>query len=286
MNNKRTKLVVIIAICIALLTIFLSGCDSVRKYLAMGNGGEPRKDYIIDVDNITDTTVASIVANNCMSASVRVLTSFSKTFSNKTESAGSGFIISEDGYVITNYHCVVEEGKTFDKKNTSINIVFSDDSSISASFVEGDKNLDIAVLKINNLGRTYDYLTFGDSTKVAYGENTFTIGNPENIGLLLSNAMVSSPSVNLKPSDQNSKPSIILDGSINHGNSGGPLINNKSRVVGVVFARIESQSGSVNNVYGIGCAVPSKYVMEYLDTLKDTGVTYAFDKETPAPTNA
>ncbi|MEG1608987.1 MAG: trypsin-like serine protease, partial [Clostridia bacterium] len=78
-----------------------------------------------------------------------------------------------------------------------------------------------------------------------------------------SSAMVSNPGVLLEPAS--STKSILLDSTINHGNSGGALLNDKGQVIGVVFARLESEGEAINQLYGVGCAIQSTDVMNYID---------------------
>ncbi|MDE6189612.1 MAG: S1C family serine protease, partial [Clostridia bacterium] len=95
------------------------------------------------------------------------------------------------------------------------------------------------------------------------GDTVYTMGNPENLGFIFSKLMVACPAAKLNESDDFS--TILLDGNINHGNSGGPLIDVNSRVVGIIYARVE---GASSDTYGIGCAITANEITDFLDENK------------------
>ncbi len=170
--------------------------------------------------------------------------------------AGSGFLISENGYVATNYHVI--------SGATSITVMLHDGKEFKATLVGGDESEDLAVLKIEGTG--FAYLSFGDSTELVVGEQVVAIGNP--LGELANTLTVGyisalARSVNI---DGNSMTMLQTDASISPGNSGGPLIDLYGHVIGIVSAKT-----SGNGVEGLGFAIPAKTAKSIIDDLIEHG---------------
>ena len=165
---------------------------------------------------------------------------------------GSGFVIDKDGHVVTNYH-VVQGAK-------KVQISFSDNELRDATVVGTDPSTDIAVLKIQGAwARSLTPLTLGDSSAVQVGDAVVAIGNPFGLVRTVTAGIVSALQRSIKaPNGFQIDEVIQTDAAINHGNSGGPLLNASGDVIGV-NAQIESETGG--NV-GIGFAIP-------IDTVKD-----------------
>ena len=254
------------------LILSLTACSGL-----FGNSDPTR--YYIDIGQVEDARTASIVANNSIGSCVRIITEYTNS-----TSASSGFVITEDGYVVTNRHCVVRytytNGKTSDVPQFASDrpdtvkhyyVVFANNRRYEATLINWSQTADIAVLKINNesiLGNifgkeTFQPLVFETERELYYGERVYTIGNPENLGLIFTELAIASPAMQLNESDKFN--SIVLDGNINHGNSGGPLLNAYSRVSGIVYARID---GSNSDAYGIGCAIPASEIISFLKSIK------------------
>lgn len=165
-----------------------------------------------------------------------------------TAAAGSGFVISSDGYIVTNYH-VIEDA-------TSIKASFADGKTYDATLVGGDKNQDIAVLKIDAEGLTP--VRLGDSDNLVVGEQVVAIGNP--LGELtysMTAGIVSALDRNVTMSDGRRMNYIQTDTAINSGNSGGALFNMYGEVIGIVSAKLSSSgSSSSASVEGLGFAIP------------------------------
>ncbi|MGN0772122.1 MAG: S1C family serine protease [Christensenellales bacterium] len=242
--KKSFKLAAIVFI-IVLSVVGMSGCNMFFDLL--NNTGTTTEDrYTIDVTNLEGSSIAEIVAANTINAAVLVYTN---------KSTGAGFFVNESGYVVTNSH-VVAGGSEFYVKTAS------GKEYSGVVLVAHDADLDLAILKVNTLGNEFDYMTFDTSQNLKYGQTAFTIGNPSGKGMLFSKATIANPGMYVSNASEPYK-SIYIDSNINHGNSGGALINADSKVIGVVYGRIES-STEVNNVYGLGTAIPSDSVMEYL----------------------
>lgn len=179
-----------------------------------------------------------------------------RTYSNpKSISLGSGFIIDENGYILTNHHVI--------SKADEITVKLSDDSEYIAKLIGSDAKTDLALLKIE-AKKKLPYVNLGDSAKVRAGDWVFAVGNPFGLGGSVTAGIVSSKSRDIDIDSSSIVNNFIqIDASINMGNSGGPTFNTKGEVIGVNTAIYSTSGGSV----GIGFAIPvntAKYVIEEL----------------------
>ena len=182
-------------------------------------------------------------------------------------SSGSGFILSEDGYVVTNYH-VVEDAK-------SVSVILHDDTEYKAEIVGHDSTNDIAVLKVEASG--LPAATLGSSAALNIGDMVAAIGNP--LGELASTQTVGYVSgINREVTTDNTIISMIqTDAVINPGNSGGPLFNMYGQVIGITTAKYSGTTGSGASIEGIGFAIPMDDVVPIINDLIDYGyVTGAY----------
>lgn len=164
-----------------------------------------------------------------------------------SDAEGSGFVIDKKGDIVTNEH-VVDGART-------IKVTFSDGTKANATVVGSDKATDIAVVRVTGIKASMlTPLTFGDSSAVAAGDAVLAIGSPFGLAETLTTGIVSGTDRTIEsPSGATIGGAIQTDASINHGNSGGPLIDAEGDVVGV-NAQIESDSGGSD---GVGFAIPS-----------------------------
>ena len=184
-------------------------------------------------------------------------------------SSGSGFILTEDGYVITNYH-VVEDA-------TNIEVVMHDGKEYPAELVGKDSSNDLAVLKIEATG--LPAVTLGSSKSLVIGDMVVAIGNP--LGELASTQTVGYVSgIDREVSTGGSITTISMiqtDAAINPGNSGGPLFNMYGKVIGITTAKYSGTTGSGASIEGIGFAIPIDDVEPLINDLIDYGyVTGAY----------
>lgn len=176
-------------------------------------------------------------------------------------SSGSGFIISEDGYILSNYHVV--------ENSTKLNVKMYDGSSYEATLVGYDKASDVAVLKVEATG--LPAVTVGDSDAVNVGDQVVAIGNP--LGELtstLTGGYVSAKDRTIN-TDNTLTNMIQTDAAINSGNSGGPLFNMNGEVIGITSAKYSGSSSSGASIEGIGFAIPINSVMNMVEDLKQYG---------------
>ncbi|MCH2037003.1 MAG: Do family serine endopeptidase [Rickettsiales bacterium] len=178
------------------------------------------------------------------------------SFGSKPTSLGSGFIISKDGYIVTNNHVIMNAEE--------ITVKFSDDTKAAATVVGSDKKTDLALLKVE-VDYDLPFVSFGDSDKVRVGDWVIAIGNPFGLGSSVSAGIVSARArdINAGPFDD----FIQTDAAINKGNSGGPLFNIDGKVIGINTAIFSPSGGSV----GVGFAVPSSLAEPVIAQLKKHG---------------
>lgn len=195
-------------------------------------------------------------------------------FDKKINSLGSGFIISEDGYIVTNDHVVSANSNrqgVVDSK-TEIIVSFADGTTVDATLVGTDPVSDIALLKIES-EETFDYVPFDSSDSILVGEWVIALGNP--YGLFQSSeptvtvGVVSGFGRDFDPQDGRLYRDMIqTDAAINPGNSGGPLVNAVGEVIGV-NSFIYSRAGGSD---GVGFAVPAYQVKTIVKELIENGV--------------
>jgi serine protease Do len=184
-----------------------------------------------------------------------------------TRAAGTGFVISKDGFILTNNH-VVEDA-------TKIEVVlFGDDSDVSyqAKVIGRDPLTDSALIQlVEKPSRPLQEAKFGDSAQVEAGDWVMAIGNPFGYDHTVTVGVISATSRAFRVTDGRSNDMLQTDAAINPGNSGGPLLNLRGEVIGINTAII-TNSRSEGNI-GIGFAVPSNTVRELLPQLRNGKIT-------------
>ena len=219
------------------------------------------------VVNITTTTVVAAGAGqNPIVPEGSPFEDFFKEFQNrngegnrprKTSALGSGFVISEDGFIVTNNH-VIENAD-------EIVIEFFSGEELPAKLIGRDANTDIALLKVD-AGKPLPFVNFGNSDNMRVGDWVVAMGNPLGQGFSVSAGIVSARNRALSGSYDDY---IQTDAAINRGNSGGPLFNLDGDVIGVNTAILSPNGGSI----GIGFSMASNVVSKVVDQLKQYGET-------------
>ena len=177
-----------------------------------------------------------------------------------SQGAGSGVIISEDGYILTNNH-VIEDA-------TTITVRLTNSKTYEAKVIGKDATLDIALIKIEEKGLTT--AAFGDSSKLNVGQDAIVIGNPlGRLGGTVTNGIISALDREIKI-DGKTMNLLQTNAAINPGNSGGGLFDANGNLVGIVVAK-SSTSSSGTSVEGLGYAIPINDVLDILDDLKTAG---------------
>jgi serine protease Do len=175
----------------------------------------------------------------------------------EAQSLGSGFIISTDGFVVTNNHVITAEGQG---QVESITVILPDGAEYPATLVGKDTISDLAVLKIN-AGKPLPFVKFGDSAKARVGDWVVAIGNPFGLGGTVTAGIISAVYRNIGSGSADRY--LQTDAAINHGNSGGPMFDMKGQVIGINQAIYSPTGGSV----GIGFAIPSEIAAPVVERL-------------------
>jgi serine protease Do len=188
---------------------------------------------------------------------------------------GSGVIVSQDGYIVTNHHVV--------KGADEIMVKLNDNREYDAKLVGDDPNTDIALLKID--AQNLPFIPFGNSDDLKLGEWVLAVGNPFNLTSTVTAGIVSAKARNLNIINENYKLESFIqtDAALNPGNSGGALVNVKGELVGINTAIISPTGGYAGNSF----AVPVTIVKKVVDDLREFGaVQRAFIGISPTDVNA
>ncbi len=177
--------------------------------------------------------------------------------SNKQRGLGSGVVVSGDGYILTNNHVI--DGAD------SINVDFTDGRTLTAKLVGSDKPSDLALLKVN--ASDLHALTLGNSDAVQVGDVVLAVGNPLGLGQTVTMGIISAKGRATGVGDGSYEDFLQTDAPINHGNSGGALVNTKGELVGI-NSQILSSTGE--NI-GIGFAIPANMARHVTDQLRNGG---------------
>ncbi len=216
------------------------------------------------VDGKTAMSDAEVYAANVNSVvSIRTSATAGYNFFGQpvqSASAGSGFVLSKDGYILTNYHVV--------KGAETVTVTLYNGDEFSAQYIGGEEDYDIAVIKVE--ATDLQPVTLGDSGELNVGDHVLAIGNPlGELTFSMSGGMVScvDRAINVDGTPFNM---IQTDTSINPGNSGGPLFNQYGEVVGIVSAKY-SQSSNGTTVEGLGFAIPMNDVFSMVKDIMANG---------------
>jgi S1-C subfamily serine protease len=185
------------------------------------------------------------------------------------QALGSGFVIDKEGHVVTNFHVVQNAQR--------VQVSFSANDQLDAKVVGSDPSTDIAVLRIDAHSRSLTPLPLGDSDKVTVGDAVVAIGNPFGLARTATAGIVSAVQRRIEaPNRAQIEHAIQTDAAINHGNSGGPLIDRRAQVIGV-NAQITTSAGGEQGSSGIGFAIPINTVKTVATQLIRSGkVDHAF----------
>ena len=177
----------------------------------------------------------------------------------EAQSLGSGFIISADGYVVTNNHVIAPQGKG---EVEEITVTTTDGTEYPAKLIGNDSSSDLAVLKISG-PKAFPFVHFGDSSQARVGDWVIAIGNPFALGGTVTSGIVSAVYRSTGTGSAYDRY-IQTDASINRGNSGGPLFDMQGNVIGINNAIFSPSGGSV----GIGFAIPAEIAAPIVEKLR------------------
>ncbi len=270
------KLTVVLALCCALIggiigagaAILTTGTSSTTIFTGSRSSSGTSSNTAVStstVDTSEELTAAEVYAQN-VNSTVGITTSTTTNyFGYETTSAasGSGFIITSDGYIVTNYH-VVED-------SDEITVSTYDGTSYQAELVGYDEDNDVAVLKIDAEGLTP--VVLGDSDSLSVGDEVVAIGNPlGELTFSLTSGVVSALNRSVTLSTNVTMSLIQTDCAINSGNSGGALFNMYGEVIGITNAKYSSSSSSSSaSIDNIGFAIPINQVKDIITSIIETG---------------
>ncbi len=223
---------------------------------------------LIDLSDYSNTAVS--VAQKVLPSVVGITVTYSiDSFWGKStgEATGSGIIISEDGYIVTNNHVIASESSSYYRitEATGIKIhLYGDETEYDAKVVGSDAYSDLAVLKIEK--ENLPAATIGNSDEVLVGEFVMAIGNPLGMDSSVTCGVVSATNRELTDTDGKSYVTIQTDAAINSGNSGGALVNAKGEVIGINTLKL---SGS--GIEGMGFSIPINSTTKVINQLTEHG---------------
>lgn len=226
-----------------------------------------RENTVIDIHQIDTSkqmTPAEVYAAN-VNSTVGITTSVTTNFwgyQTTSAASGSGFIISEDGYILTNFH-VIED-------SDAITVSFYDDTNASAQLIGYDESNDIAVLKVDKTDLTP--VVFGNSENLNVGDTVVAIGNPlGELTFSLTAGAVSALEREITTSTGITMNLMQTDCAINSGNSGGALFNLYGEVIGITNAKYSSSSNSEASIDNIGFAIPVNRIRAIVESIIEKG---------------
>ena len=236
-------------------------------------GDRPQVETVLNSNSGQPMSPEQLYAANLASCVGITVNTTQNIWGQTTTSAasGSGFVLSQDGYIATNYH-VIEEAAEDKSGSVTIEVSFANGDKYDAKLIGGEKDNDVAVLKIEASGLTP--VTLGDSSKLVVGEAVYAIGNP--LGELtysLTDGIVSALDRLITTGDNGSSATLNVlqtNCAINPGNSGGPLFDSYGNVIGITTAKY-TQSSSGVSAEGLGFALPINDVKNILSDIIEHG---------------
>ena len=289
-RKKKNKAKKIIIISIFLIIIWISGFYLYTTYqnieINESNYKVERQQSTIEEQTVENVEKNSITVADMLEETTEKVVGISKLkntgssiFSNSQEGdlgLGTGFIVTSDGYIISNSHVTGE-------KYSKCYVTLENGNSYDGTVVWSDTDLDLSIVKIT--AKNLPYVSLGDSSSIRVGENVYAIGNP--IGFefrrTVTSGIISAKNRTIKIEEENKSSYmtdlIQTDATINPGNSGGPLIYPNGEVIGINTVKISTAEG-------IGFAIPINIIKPIIESFKETGTfeeatigIYAYDKE-------
>lgn len=262
-------------IALMLVAALLGGALGAGGMLLLSPSGSNRSSQILEgtrpnttidvatIDTSREMTPAEVYAQN-VASTVGITTSVTTNFfgfTTTSAASGSGFIFSDDGYILTNYHVV--------ENSTAVKVTMYDGSSYDAELIGYDESNDIAVLKID--AENLSPVVLGDSDNLNVGDSVLAIGNPlGELTFSLTAGVISALDREITLSGNVTMELIQTDCAINSGNSGGALFNLYGEVVGITNAKYSS-GGSGASIDNIGFAIPINSVLNIVDSIIEKG---------------
>lgn len=262
LSGKIVALALVCALVGGFIGAGVSGAATkVNKTSVQVSDREVAQVQTVKVDGKTQMSMSEVYASNVNSVVSINVSATTNYFGQTVETAasGTGFFITQDGYILTNHHVISDA--------SSVKVTLYNGETYDAKVIGSDEDYDIAVLKIDVTGATP--VVLGDSSKVAIGESVAAVGNPlGELTFSMSEGIVScvNRAINVDGTPFNM---IQVDCSINPGNSGGPLFNSYGEVIGIVSAKYSSYASE--SVEGLGFAIPINDVVAMIEDIMTNG---------------
>lgn len=226
------------------------------------------KSYV--APEFTSSTEGSLTASEAfekvkpavVTISTKSIQDYGGFYPQEVEGLGSGFIINEEGYILTNYHVVAN--------STDVKVLLSTGEEVGAKVVNYDQQMDMAMLKLDEGTEIPGIAELGDSDALYPGQDVIAIGTPlsKNFAQTITKGIVSAVNREVESESGTSSKVIQTDAAINAGNSGGPLVNSQGQVIGINSMKIGSSgSSSSASVEGMGFAIPINEAKDRIENL-------------------
>ena len=241
-------------LCLVLLACLIAGC------VAIGGGNQTA---FAEAADLSPADLYEQNVNSTVGITISGETSSRYGYGYTYQASGSGFIITSDGYILTNYH-VISGSKT-------VTVATYDHNTYDAKVIGYDASNDIAVIKID--AENLKPVTLGDSDTLRVGESVYAIGNPlGELTFSLTGGIISALSRNVQTEAGTSMSLIQTDCAINSGNSGGALFNTRGEVIGITNAKYSSSGmSSEAEIDNIGFAIPINSVKRIVTSIIENG---------------
>ena len=268
MRSRTTRILTVTAALVAAAAVGAGGGAATFAALGSDGGSTTVRQVTVErsepVASTTDSLSVSEVYEHAYKSVLEITTALDQPSPTGGEQPargqGSGFVFDAEGHVVTNHHVV--DGAQ------SVSVRLWDGSTYDATVVGSDPSTDLAVIKVDAPADVLTPLALGDSASLSVGESVVALGSPFGLEGTLTSGIVSALNREMtSPNNFTISNSIQTDAAINHGNSGGPLLNAAGEVVGV-NTQIKSESGGND---GIGFAVPSSTVSSIVPQIIASG---------------
>ena len=256
---------VVVGTCFGIPSIRSQILDNNTSTINSNSSNNSSSGYVsqVSLENYSDTAVYA--ANKILPSIVGIkleytvnnamLSMFGQPSTSTATATGSGIIISEDGYILTNNHVISSDSNNSDSyyqisEASKLTVtLFNDDTEYSATIVGKDEETDLAVIKIDKTG--LPKAEFADSDSIKVGEFAMAVGNPMGMDSTVTCGIVSAVNREVTDSDGKTYTLIQTDAAINAGNSGGALVNSEGKVIGINTLKLEG-----TGIEGLGFAIP------------------------------
>ena len=268
MRSRTTRTVTVTAALVAAAAVGAGGGAATYATLGADDGGTAVPQVTVESPQPAASTSESLSVSEIYEQSYQSVVEITSTSNQSSplggeqqaQGQGSGFVFDSEGHIVTNDHVV--EGAE------SVSVRFWDGSSYDATVVGTDPSTDLAVIKVDAPAEALKPLELGDSTQLSVGEGVVALGSPFGLEGTATSGIVSALNREMtSPNNFTISNSIQTDAAINHGNSGGPLLNAAGQVIGV-NTQIKSDSGGSD---GIGFAIPSATVASIAPQIISSG---------------